>query len=364
MVTVALRIMRNACVLDKVRIVDFVLRRVGDDPNMVVDSWASDTNQLEQLRRRHGGLRQRQLLPNWPNQGFAFKRLLTSLHGQLTLLAAGTKTAKESLLSVAVLSNANAVVDFITNHPNFDHATDTMPTLRKAIERNSQLSIALRLPNIRINGVFDDGTSPLTALFVAKGRQADSGMMTRVEQLLAVDGVDVNRPDAKGRLFLLELLKIGTFIPVTLMGRRDVDWNVADRETGDTPLILVARRVSGMRAGTANREPLLVQMLKKRQIDVNARNKEGNTALIEAVMARNAAGFSAIAGREDCRLDIQNDMAETVFSLTKAKSRPDAKRAEIIKEISAVLLEMSDGAAGDDWQDDLAADMDFVGDDD
>jgi hypothetical protein len=77
-------------------------------------------------------------------------------------------------------------------------------------------------------------------------------------------------------------------------------------------------------------------------------------------MARNAAGFSAIAGREDCRLDIQNDMAETVFSLTEAKSRPDAKRAEIIKKISAVLLEMSDGAAGDDSQDDLAVDMDFA----
>jgi hypothetical protein len=78
-------------------------------------------------------------------------------------------------------------------------------------------------------------------------------------------------------------------------------------------------------------------ILERPEVDVNAQNREGNTAAIEALKARSLAKFAMIAARVDCRLDIANNAGETVFSLSGCQASPDAPRSQIIDAVIAAF---------------------------
>jgi hypothetical protein len=352
-----------------VRIIEHGLRTIGADVNIVIDTWHPPSQTLVQLRQQQqsiwGQLLDLQQSPaaqpsNWEGQ-YRYRQRQASFYQQqfrtlqqfLALLvpSATSALAKEQLLAIAVLSGSQAVTDFIVKDAHFDPRTNTMEILKMAIQRpsygaeNTAMRIALRLPNIDINGVFEDGSSPLTALFTSKTPIADQARFEAasldLEAIMALPGVDLNRPDRHGRYVLLESLKQGGMVPPALLRRADLDWNVCDEETLDTPLIVIARIGQGMAFQLEESGSLLTVVLNKPGIDVNARNRDGSTAVIEAAKARWALAFAAIASREDCKLDIANTEGETVMSIAGCQLGPDAKRSEVIAKVSAILFEAS-----------------------
>jgi ankyrin repeat protein len=378
-------VLHNAAVLGNVRIVEHALQTIGADVNVVIDTWQPQGQTLEHLRQQHQMIRQQFVglqqpqaaqLYNWgqlytgrPQQANLRQKQVLTLQQELALLvpSATSTLAKEPLLAVAVLSASQAVTDFIVNDAKFDPRANTMKILKMSIQRpscgpeNAAMRIALRLPNIDINGIFEDGSSPLTALFSSKSPITDQQKLQTLsldlEAVMAVPGVDVNRPDQRGRYVLIECLKRGGNVLPALLGRADVDWNVRDQETLDTPLIILARIGHVSAFQLEERDALLAAVLKKPGVDVNAQNRDGNTAAIEAVKGGRALEFAAIASREDCRLDIANNVGETVMSIAGCQLAPDATRSEIIDEVSAILFEISGGfgaGMGDEFDPDVA----------
>jgi ankyrin repeat protein len=378
----SLKILHNACVLDHMRITEFVLRQFDDDVNLVIETWLPQTRQLQQLRQQQISIQQQivnaqqqQVWSQLPAQQFQARQLQYSLQQQqssvlqqqlaILIPSPNATVSRESLLAISVLSGSSGVSDHLINHSHLNlTGANAMAVLKRAVQhpdvyfglQNESLRIALRLPRVDVNGFFDDGTTPLTALFGAK--MANAGQYQRtdgwnqprmqaivlsMDLLLAVKEIDVNQPDRQGRRLLIEFLKLGPHVPLSLVGRNELDWNVRDEETLDTPLILVAKSRNGMNAPFDGNDPLLTLMLRKREIDVNAQNRDGNTALIEAVKANSSAEFAAIATRDDCRLGIANNAGETVFSLTGCCLPSDATRSDIVNEISSILLETSEG---------------------
>jgi ankyrin repeat protein len=391
------RVLHNAAVLGNVRIVDHALRTIGADVNVVIDTWQPQGQTLAQLRQQHQMIRQQFVglqqpqaaqLYNWeqlytgrPQQANLRQEQVLTLQQELTLLvpSATSTLAKEPLLAVAVLSASQAVTDLIVNDAKFDPRANTMKILKMSIQRpscgpeNAAMRIALRLPNIDINGIFEDGSSPLTSLFSSKSPITDQQKLQTLsldldldlEAVMAVPGVDVDRPDHRGQYVLIECLKRGGNVLPALLGRADVDWNVRDQETLDTPLIILARIGHVSAFQLEERDALLAAVLKKPGVDVNAQNRDGNTAAIEAVKGRRSLGFASIASREDCRLDIANNVGETVMSIAGCQLAPDATRSEIIDDVSDILFEISGGfgaGMGDEFDPDVA-EAAFSGDD-
>jgi len=118
--------------------------------------------------------------------------------------------------------------------------------------QNVALPIALTLPDVDINRSFNNGTTPLTALFevlvaldwVNSSQYRPQVIEHNLETLLNVPGIDANQPDEHRRFVLIEFLKLRSFVPHNLMTRPELDRNIRDRDTLDTLLILIARKGS------------------------------------------------------------------------------------------------------------------------
>jgi hypothetical protein len=298
---------------------------------------------------------------------------------------------EESLLTIVITSRSSGVAQFIVSDCRFSvDRTNTMRTLRSAIEsvdchdvRSEFIEAALHLPGTDVNKSFEDGFTALTWIaqerafrdikqiesrfrelgirmnnitmernFKQLQKNAREFLLTQtIGILLGVGRADPNGRDGCGRILLMELMKRGHQLPQVLIAIADLDWNVSDSDTLDTPLIVLARNsqpatdfrtqssigrfTTRTRAGQP--DPLLVMLLKRPEIRVNAQNKKGNTAAIEAVLAGNCDAFAAIAARDDCRLDIPNRRGGTVISISGCHCPDDAGREDIIIAVVAAI---------------------------
>jgi ankyrin repeat protein len=255
----------------------------------------------------------------------------------------------QSMLSIAVMSGSLEVVEFLQGHATFDPIkTNTMETLEAVIRSGNinALHTALQLPGIDVNGEFSDGSTPLTLI-----AQAIEPFAIRSLEILGdVPELDVNAVDAKGRAALTEIIKKGIPIPARLAEREDVQWNIREAATGDTPLIVFAKKKEWKTSAAAGRrmappqeqqekpmDPTLKMMLERPDIDVNAQNAKGNSAIMEAVISGNVNTFAAIASKEDCRLDLTNVEGQTVVALAGCSVPELAGRGVIIQEIIAAM---------------------------
>jgi ankyrin repeat protein len=162
----------------------------------------------------------------------AVQRILRCLGNQVNILAKGG-----SLLAVAMRSGAGNMATFITSHSSFDPIqTKFMAVLKAAIESGQAdcIKLAVQLPGVDINGQFDNGFTPLTF-------SVQFGDLNALRALLGVPGLNLNLNDREGRTLITEVLKKNYHIPAELTEREDVDWNIRERSTLDTPLILLAK---------------------------------------------------------------------------------------------------------------------------
>ena len=103
---------------------------------------------------------------------------------------------------------------------------------------------------------------------------AHDGNVARLEELLAVEGVDVDMKDHMGRTALSTAARHAHVDIVRLLVRKGADVNLADNN-GDTPLWFAA-------FSNVFTVPAISELLKARNINVNAVNYNGNTALKRA----------------------------------------------------------------------------------
>jgi hypothetical protein len=264
----------------------------------------------------------------------AVELLLQRFDENVNLVIADSPS-QDSLLAIAVECGSERVIDFIVSHPKFDVVSaDTMSILWHSLGSSTAFECAIKLPGIDINACSADGSTPLTALvhFYSSTLFTKPDGQNIFQRDLATQlkfpGIDVNQPDKRGRFMLTELIKGQVALPSFLTAVEGLDWNVRDMETLDTPLILMARQ---------GRVDLPSSILERQEVDVNAQNREGNTAAIEALKAGSLAEFAMIAARVDCRLDIANNTGETVFSLSGCQASPDAPRSQIIDAVIATF---------------------------
>jgi len=272
------------------------------------------------------------------------------------------KIKGKSLLHIAIMAASEKVVEFLTSLRNFDPATSDVQSILQASlsarRENSRggaapLELAVRLPGADVNGIFDDGTTLLTSAlmrwesvnrvseFAVRSDHDQSRVMNAMHNvtfLLSLPGVDVNRRDASGRfpLFLALDLPVGPR-PDPWTTRADVDWNIRDPETLDTPLIVMAkaRMDPTDNSGKSRKEwlPAWREVVANAAVDVNAQNKKGNTAAIEAVIAGNAAGFRVLASRADVRFDIVNIEGKDIASIAEVSVAPNLERSKFVSII-------------------------------
>jgi ankyrin repeat protein len=279
---------------------------------------------------------------------------------------------EESLLTIAITSRSSGVVQFIVSDCRFSvDRTNTMRTLRSAIEsvdrhdvRSECIEAALCLPGIDVNRSFEDGFTALTWIvqetafkdvkriesrfrelgirmnnvtmernFKQLQKNAREFLMTHTINILLGSGrVDANGRDGCGRTLLMELMKRGHQPPQALISLANLDWNVVDPDTLDTPLIVIARSKPGTQM-----HQLSDVLVRRLEIDVNVQNREGNTAAIEAVLAGNPGTFAAIAARDDCQLGVANRRGDTVMSISGCHCQDDANRQDIISAVVAAI---------------------------
>jgi ankyrin repeat protein len=162
-----------------------------------------------------------------------------------------------------------------------------------------------------------------------------------LEFLFSLPLIDVNRRDREGRTLLIELIKRGYPFPSVLLTLSGMDWNVRDPETLDTALIIMSKqkdyKASFGEFGQQRQFHGALEVLQRLGLDINAQNRNGNTAIMEAVLCGNVDAFAAISKKNECRLDIRNNAGVTVLDVVGCARPLDAPRAEIANAISAAM---------------------------
>jgi hypothetical protein len=246
-----------------------------------------------------------------------------------------------TLLTHAVLAKSLPVRDLIVNHPRFvPSPADALACVGAALMNSREsLTIALSSPAFDVNGRYDDGQSVLTRAISTESVKSEA-----LAELIQVPELDVNRTDGRGDVPILRAIaqarekktpRVFKTI-VNLCERPDLDLDVRIGEFADTPLIAFARVTvpSVSQLGTAN--PTLhiaavEAVIRREDIDLNAQNASGSTALMEAVRARSREVFRLIGSDERCNLDIVDKDGKDVFTIAGVDRRGIDDREALVK---------------------------------
>jgi ankyrin repeat protein len=204
----------------------------------------------------------------------------------------------EQILAIAVGAGAQSVALFIASHPRFDPARANVTAILRS-------AMAPATP------------APMSLLPIA----------------VQLPGIDVAATDGDGRLLLITLMRADITLASLLAGREGIDWNVRDPTTLDTPLIMLAKKAGWGGRGHHQVRPIVDELVGIPEIDVNAQNKEGNTAMMESARTKNSHITALIAAHRECRFDITNNAGETALKLARCDLPPDAERARIVEAL-------------------------------
>jgi ankyrin repeat protein len=187
-------------------------------------------------------------------------------------------------------------------------ANDPMDQLRNALEKSPDaVALALNLSGIEINEPFTNGRLPLTSI-------SRSNPLPYLQLLLKFPGIDVNGIDRNGDFALLCFC--GNHEALSFLLRHpSININVASPFTGETALLRLARHYDQNDDLThkihANRNRQnhdfaqgILTLLSIPDIDINARDCSGRTALMYLIGFGFRAGIEVLLNREDIDLSI------------------------------------------------------------
>lgn len=170
-----------------------------------------------------------------------------------------------------------------------------------------------------LNAKDKDGRTPLMEA-AAKGNE------DAVKLLAGSKDIDVNQKDNSDRTALLEAAAQGSPEMLKALLAKGADPNIVENQNQRSPLMEAAAH------GPSQAVEILAR-LKKPPIDLNLQDKDGHTALMEAIGRGDVKSVKALL-QAGARTDIQDNDGDTALSLAEsAKQNTPSKEADEIAKL-------------------------------